>query len=75
VWVFGWVVGGHAWPPGQPPPATTRPRPAPAGRASATRQPRLVGLLAPFDDALLGQRLTQPGVLVVHGSFPFLEPH
>jgi hypothetical protein len=30
------------------------------------------GLLSPFGDTLLGQRLAQPGLLVVHGSFPFL---
>jgi hypothetical protein len=27
----------------------------------------MVGLLAPFGDALLGQRLSQPGMLVGHG--------
>jgi predicted ATPase len=31
----------------------------------------MVGLLVAFADALVGQRLTQPGMLVVHGSHPF----
>jgi len=31
----------------------------------------MVGLLVPFADALLGQGLAQPGMLVVHGSHPF----
>jgi hypothetical protein len=31
----------------------------------------MVGLLAPFGDALVGQRLAQPSMLVVHGSHPF----
>jgi hypothetical protein len=31
----------------------------------------MVGLLASFGDALVGQRLTQPGMLVVHGAHPF----
>jgi hypothetical protein len=30
------------------------------------------GLLSPFDDALLGQHLAQPGMLVVH-VFPLLQ--
>jgi hypothetical protein len=30
----------------------------------------MVGLLVPFGDALLGQGLAQPGMLVVHGSSP-----
>jgi hypothetical protein len=29
------------------------------------------GLLPPFGDALLGQHLAQPGMLVGHGFFPF----
>jgi hypothetical protein len=35
----------------------------------------MVGLLVPFGDALVGQRLAQPGMLVVHGSHPFPQPH
>jgi hypothetical protein len=31
------------------------------------------GLLPPLGDVLLGQQLAQPGVLVVHGPFPFLQ--
>jgi hypothetical protein len=31
------------------------------------------GLLVAFGDALVGQRLTQSGMLVVHGSHPFLQ--
>jgi hypothetical protein len=31
------------------------------------------GLLPPFGDALLGQYLAQPGMLVGHGSSPFLR--
>jgi hypothetical protein len=33
----------------------------------------LVGLLVVFGDALVGQRLAQPGMLVVHRSHPFLQ--
>jgi hypothetical protein len=33
----------------------------------------MVGVLVAFADALGGQRLTQPGMLVVHGSHPFLQ--
>jgi hypothetical protein len=33
----------------------------------------MVGLLVSFADALVGQGLAQPGMLVVHGSFPFLQ--
>jgi hypothetical protein len=43
-----------------------------ARRASITCQPRLVGLLVPFGDALLGEHLAQPGMLVMHGPSPFL---
>jgi hypothetical protein len=50
-----WLVYGHPWPPGQLPPATDHLRPAPP--ASATRQARMGGLLAPLADVLLGQRL------------------
>jgi hypothetical protein len=74
VGAVGWLVGGHAWPPGgQPPPATAGSPPAPTRRASVTYQPRMVGLLVAFGDALVGQRLAQPGMLVVHGSHPFLQ--
>jgi hypothetical protein len=68
-----WVGGRRAscWPPGQLPPAIGQP-PTAARRASTTRQPGVGGLLSPFADALLGQHLAQPGMLVVHGSFPFL---
>jgi hypothetical protein len=67
----GWLLGGDGWPPGQLPPATGHPCPAPAaGWASATHQSRMGGLLSPFGDALLGQRLAQPGMLVVHVSSP-----
>jgi hypothetical protein len=31
------------------------------------------GLLSPFGKALLGQRLAQPGMLVVHVAYPFLQ--
>jgi hypothetical protein len=34
----------------------------------------MVGLLSPLVDALLGQHLAQPGMLVVHGPSPFLWP-
>jgi AAA ATPase domain len=71
VWAVDWLVGRDAWPPGQLPPAAAQPPPAPARRASATHQPCMVGLLVAFGDALVGQRLAQPGVLVVHGSHPF----
>jgi hypothetical protein len=72
VWTVGWLVGRDAWPPGgQPPPATAQPPPSPARRASATHQSRLGGLLVAFGDALLGQGLAQPGMLVVHGPHPF----
>jgi DNA-binding CsgD family transcriptional regulator/tetratricopeptide (TPR) repeat protein len=33
----------------------------------------MVGLLVAFGDALVGQGLAQPGMLVVHGSHPFLQ--
>jgi hypothetical protein len=60
------LIGGDAWPAGQLPPATGRPRPAATRRTSATPQPGMSGLLPPFGDALLGQHLAQPGMLVVH---------
>src|SRR5215218_3564859 len=61
------LLGGDSWPPGQLPPATARP-PLAARRAGATRQPCMGGLLSPFGDALLGQRLAEVGMLVVHLS-------
>src|SRR5215216_2871376 len=64
--VTGWLVGGDGWPPGQLPPATDRPPPSAARRASASHQSRMGGLLVPLGDALLGQDLAQPGMLVVH---------
>jgi tetratricopeptide (TPR) repeat protein len=74
VWAVGWLVGGHVQPPGgQPPPATASSPSAPTRRASVTYQPPLGGLLVAFGDALVGQRLAQPGMLVVHGSHPFLQ--
>jgi hypothetical protein len=38
--------------------------------ATATRKPRMGGLFPPFADALLGQHLAQPGMLVVHVPSP-----
>ena len=71
---MGWLLGGHVQPPGgQPPPATASSPPAPTRRASVSYQPRLGGLLVAFGDALVGQCLAQPGMLVVHGSHPFLQ--
>jgi hypothetical protein len=76
VWAMGWLLGGGGWPPGQLPPAMDHPPPAPAARwASATRKPCLGGLLSPFGDALVGQHLAQPGMLVVHvPSLPAAQP-
>jgi hypothetical protein len=65
-----WLLGGDVWPTDQLPPATGHPPPAAARRASVTCQPGVVGLGVPFGHALLGQDLAQPGMLVVHGSFP-----
>jgi hypothetical protein len=71
VWAMGWLLGGDGWPAGQLPPATGRPRSTPTPRrASAEPQPRMGGLLSPFGDALLGQDLAQPGMLVVHVRSP-----
>jgi hypothetical protein len=54
----GWLLGGGGWPPGQLPPATDRPRPAPTTqRATAIPQPGMGGLLSLFGDALLRQDL------------------
>jgi hypothetical protein len=67
----GWLLGGDGWPPGQLPPAMGRSRPTPTTRrATAIPQPRMGGLLSLFGDALLSQYLAQPGMLVVHVSFP-----
>src|SRR5829696_4845996 len=55
------------------PPATARPPPSAARRASASHQPRMGGLLPPLGDALLGQDLAQPGMLVIHVVLPFLQ--
>jgi hypothetical protein len=67
----GGLAAGGGWPPGQLPPATDRPRPAPATqRATAIPHPRMGGLLPLFGDALLSQDLAQPGMLVVHVWFP-----
>jgi len=67
----GWLLGGDGWPAGQLPPAMGRPRSTPTTRrASAEAQPRLGGLFSPLGDALLGQRLAQPGMLVVHVPSP-----
>jgi hypothetical protein len=76
-WGDGLLVGGVAWPPHQLPPATGCPSAAAARRASATCQSDLGGLLVPIGDALLGQGLAEPGMLVVHGPSPFppARPH
>ena len=49
--------------------ARRRPRPA-----SATALPRMGGLLAPFADSLLGQRLAQPVMLVIDVLFASSDP-
>ena len=64
--------GGDAWPAGQLPPPTGQP-PAAARLVSAMGEPGPSGLLLSFGDALGGQHLAQPGVLVVHGPHPFLQ--
>src|SRR5512132_4388067 len=65
------LLGGDGWPAGQLPPATGCPRPTPStGRASGTPQPCVSGLLPSLGDALLGQDLAEPGMLVVHVSSP-----
>src|SRR5512132_3325508 len=64
---MGGLLGGDARPGGQLPPATGRPPGAAATRRpSASEQSRMGGLLVSFSDALAGQRLAQPGMLVVH---------
>jgi hypothetical protein len=63
-------LGGGAWPAGQLPPATGGPLPASSARSTgAVGQPGLGGLLLSFGDALGGEQLAQPGVLVVHIRF------
>jgi hypothetical protein len=63
VWVSNGRLGGDAWSAGQLPPS----QPAPvAARPSAMGQPGLGGLLVSFGDALGGQGLAQPGMLVLH---------
>ena len=76
-WGDGLLVGGAAWPSHQLPPATGCPSAAAARWASATCQPDLGGLLVPIGDALLGQGLAEPGMLVVHDRSPFppAQPH
>jgi hypothetical protein len=70
----GWLLGGDGRAPGQLPPPTGRPGPTPTTRrASAEPQPRMGGLLVALGDALLGQYLAQPGMLVAHGSSPLLR--
>lgn len=65
------LIGADAWPPSQPPPATGHPRPAPTlWRATGTRKPRLGGPLLPLGDALLGQHLAEPRMLVAHDVLP-----
>jgi hypothetical protein len=67
MWVADGRLAGAAGPAGQPPPATGQPLPASAARpASAMGEPGLGGLLVSFGDALGGQLLAQPGMLVVH---------
>jgi hypothetical protein len=65
-----WLLGGEVWPADQLPPATGPPTPAAARRASATCQTGVVGLRVPLGHPLLGQDPAQPGMLVVHRSFP-----
>jgi hypothetical protein len=66
-------LGSGAWPADQLPPATDQPPVAPAARpTSNVGQPSLGSLLLSFGDALGGQQLAQPGMLVVHiPSLPF----
>jgi hypothetical protein len=64
---MGWLLGGDAWPSGQPPPARGRPPPVPTTlRASGPQQSRMGGLLVSFGPVLVGQRLAQPSMLVMH---------
>jgi len=68
---MGGLVGGDVWPAGQLPPATGRPPGAAATRrASTPEQSRQGSLLVPFGDALGGQGLAQPSMLVVHAASP-----
>jgi hypothetical protein len=71
VWVPDGRLGGDACPAGQLQPPTSHPPTVPTTRrASATREPRMAGLLVSSCDALLSQDLAQPGMLVVHESLP-----
>ena len=71
VWVLDGRLAG-AWPAGQPQPLTSQPPPAPVARpAGPMGEPGLGGLLLSFGDALDGQLLAQPGMLVVHVLPPF----
>jgi hypothetical protein len=64
-------LGSDAWPAGQLPPSS---QPASvAARPSAVGEPGTGGLLVSFRDALFGQRLAQPGMLVVHVVAPFVS--
>ena len=69
-----WLVRGHAWPPGRLPPATDHPCPAAtAARASTMHQQRIGGLLMALGDALLGQHVAQPRMLITHVIPSFLR--
>jgi hypothetical protein len=71
----GWLLGGDARRPGQPPPATGYPAAALAARrTSSTQQPRMGGLLLQLGHALLSQHLAQSRMLIVHGSLPLPAP-
>jgi hypothetical protein len=64
-----WMPDGRladAWPAGQLPPSTGQPAPAASRPTGALGEPGLGGLLVSFRDALGGQLLAQPGMLVVH---------
>jgi hypothetical protein len=64
VWVSDGRLGRDARPAGQLPPSS-QPAPVAAG-PSAVGEPGPGGLPVSFRDALLGQSLAQPGMLVVH---------
>src|SRR5215211_6693699 len=69
-WIADGRLGGSTWPTGQLPPATGQPSVAPVARpTSVMRESGMGGLLVPLGDALLGQQLAQPGMLVVHVLF------
>jgi hypothetical protein len=66
VWMLDGRLAG-AWPAGQPPPATGQLPSTPVARpAGALGEPDMGGPLLSFGDALGGQLLAQPGMLVVH---------